>query len=313
MVAVHLLMILASGAASSFARLPMGKTRCVMAASSSARLPRLWPLLADKLSDEIRPLVESTFISALEEKDKMLEIVLENKDKALEEKDKMLEIALKDKVKTLEDKDKALEDKDKMLEIVLEAKDQLLKAKDKALEDQNKQIIDGDIRYVKAMQEIHVIYELRHTFDWLLRSVYPGDSSRPGSMFNKLMDEITDKDTGNFKAVFKDKYNELSLQFKVGQYEPSSVVAVRGCYKELNNNMHGSKKIDLPGSGIACGGASREQQHLHAFIIAIVQMLCAERSYPLDTALQKIFVLDDTYTKRKGVVAGACFTEYPQS
>ena len=186
------------------------------------------------------------------------------------------------------------------------AKDKLLEAKDKLLEEKDIHISDGKIKYLQAMNQFRVVYELRDTFDWLLRSLNPNDSSRPGAMFNKLTEEITDKKTGNLKDEFKDIYNELSRQFEVGQYEPSSLVAVQGCYKELNNNMHGSNTIDIPGrSGISCGGKSRQQQQTHAFIAAVVQKLCAERRYVLDPALQQIFVLDVDYTDVQGVVAGA--------
>ena len=165
---------------------------------------------------------------------------------------------------------------------------------------------------MQAVNQFHVVYELRDTFDWLLRCVYPDDSSRPGAMYNRLMDEIVDQNTGNLKGVFKAKYNELSLHFKVGQFEPSSLVALRGCYEELNNNMHGSDTINIPGrTGISCGGKSRQQQHTHACVVVIAQMLCDEKGFVLPSALQKINVLNDEYADVLGEVVGSCY--YPRT
>jgi hypothetical protein len=134
--------------------------------------------------------------------------------------------------------------------------------------------------------------------------LYPDDLSRLGDIYNRLMGELVDKSTGKLEQRFKDKYNKLSLQFKVGQYEPSSLVALQGCYKEMHNYMHGSNRIDIPErTGLSCGGKSRQQQHKHVFIVAVIQMLCAERGRSLDPTLQNLLVLTEDFGGVHGTVA----------
>jgi hypothetical protein len=157
-----------------------------------------------------------------------------------------------------------------------------------------------------------VVFELRDTFDWLLRTLFPSETSKPGAMYHKLMEELIDERTGKLKGFAKDKYNELSLQFRVGQYEPSSLTGLRGGYQMLNEDMHRSNQVDIPDlTGISCGGKSRQQQHKHAFIVAIIQMLCAGKGRMLDPALQRVAVLKTDFNGVEGTVAGGRFTPLP--
>jgi hypothetical protein len=237
---------------------PPRSTRQGMPPSSRARLPAYWPPLARQIPEGVRLEIETALTETLEQKDNLRESEKEWFEKVLKAKDGELE-------------------RDRQL-----------------LEEKEQRIIDGHVKYLQAVNQFHVVYELRDTFDWLLRCVYPDDSSKPGAMYIKLMDEIADKNTGRLEAVFEDKYNELSLHFKVGRYQPSSLMTLRGCHKELNNNMHGSDTFDVLGrTGISCGGKSRHQQHTHAFFVVTTQLLCEKKGIVLPSALQKINVLNN--------------------
>jgi hypothetical protein len=115
------------------ARVFSGRTRFVMAASSSRNfLPSVWSVLAGKMPDDIRIIVESLFEEKLEYKKELLAL----KDKLLEEKDKWL------------DKNEELL---AMLEVALN---------------------DLKVQRLQELGQYQVVYELRDTFDWLLRSLY---------------------------------------------------------------------------------------------------------------------------------------------
>ena len=205
-----------------------------------------------------------------------------------------------------------------MFNDLLKEKDARLTEKDARLTDKDKMLNEKDLRLV-ALQagldsatdqrlcevaHFKLVYELRDMFDWLLRSLYPTARTRPGAIFNMLIDELLDEGKVNLNAAAKERYNELALQFYVGQYEPSSLQDLRGFYKVLNVNMHSAGLVDVPDSvGLAGGGKTRQQQHSHAFFVATIQALCAERACELDEALREIRVLDIDCKHVDGVVA----------
>ena len=134
-----------------------------------------------------------------------------------------------------------------MFNDLLKEKDARLTEKDARLTDKDKMLNEKDLRLV-ALQagldsatdqrlcevaHFKLVYELRDMFDWLLRSLYPTARTRPGAIFNTLIDELLDEGKVNLNAAAKERYNELALQFHVGQYEPSSLQDLRGLYKVL--------------------------------------------------------------------------------
>jgi hypothetical protein len=310
-------------AARSFA----GRTRCVMATlPPRPSLPPYWSLIASKLPDDIRIMVEAVLEDNYQRlEDKFLakdELIVRMKEevKLINESKNELIVRMKDEVKLInESKDELILAKDELIvrmkdevKLINESKDEVIVAKDELIVQMKDTINEAKAGRLRDLRQYQVVYELRDTFDWLLRCKYPGDLSRPGALFNRLMDDLVDNTTRTLLPAYKKKYNELAAVFKVGQYEASSFTAIKGAYKELNNNMHGSNLIDIPDrAGIACGGKSRQQQQMHAFIIAAIQRKCADEGLPLDPALQTILVLKTDFSDVEGTVTGGRYTPLP--
>ena len=204
------------------ARSTAGRTRCVMATlPPRPSLPPAWSFIASKLPDDIRAVLED-MVKQMEDK---VTLINEFNDKLIAAKDKTI-VQLQHE---LEDKD---ESNDKLIaakdEVIIAKNERIVKMehdaqeinefKDKWIVKMEHEVREAEARRLKDLGHYQVVYELRDTFDWLLRCAYPGNLSRPGALFNQLMDELVDKTTGTLVPAYKKKYNELAAEFKVGQY-----------------------------------------------------------------------------------------------
>ena len=100
--------------------------------------------LALRENDEALREKDKTLQTVLREKDEALQTALREKDEALREKDEALQMALREKDEALRENDKALREKDEALQMALREKDEALRENDKALKENDKVLREKD-------------------------------------------------------------------------------------------------------------------------------------------------------------------------
>jgi hypothetical protein len=222
-------------------------------------LAPLTPLVEAPLLRTIRRAVEyliETKVSALADKDKVLAVVLADKDKVLADKDKVL--ADKDKVLAvvLADKDKVLADKDKVLAVMLADKDKALADKDKALADKDKMlelVVDNNTLMINAkaiqLASFKAQYEPRIMLDILrtgLESAQLLDGAQSRAKWQVLVRDVLH----NGKLT---KAAEADLKDLDGLKDLPTVVSDLGSLANRLSSAHHKGATDFGGTGWRLG------------------------------------------------------------
>jgi hypothetical protein len=218
----------------------------------------------------------------------------------------------------LEANAKLLEANAKLLEVKDEANAKLLEVNDKLLEEVYKRLADKEAevertnqRRIEDLSKYQVVFELRGTFDFMLRMMYPKRNVSPGQLYKLLYElDLTvaaeGKDVGANRKLTRlaaETYADLETSFCKGPFQASFLEDVRNLYQTLNNRMHSSPNVHIADrKGLACGGTSRDEMFLHAFVVACCHKLCVQKNIPLEPELQRIMVLNEDYTQVHGVV-----------
>ncbi|KAG8467370.1 hypothetical protein KFE25_000686 [Diacronema lutheri] len=178
------------------ARSTAGRTRCVMATlPPRPSLPPAWSFIASKLPDDIRAVLEDMVkqmedkVMQMEDKVKLINEFNEGMVKQMEDKVRLINESNVGMVKQMEDKVKLInESNDKLIaakdEVIIAKNERIVKMehdaqeinefKDKWIVKMEHEVREAEARRLKDLGHYQVVYELRDTFDWLLRCAYPG-------------------------------------------------------------------------------------------------------------------------------------------
>ncbi|KAG8467385.1 hypothetical protein KFE25_000701 [Diacronema lutheri] len=149
------------------ARSTAGRTRCVMATlPPRPSLPPAWSFIASKLPDDIRAVLED-MVKQMEDK---VTLINEFNDKLIAAKDEVI-IAKNETIVQLQHE---LKDKAKSNDKLVMAKENLIADKNERIVNMEHKVREAEARRLKDLGHYQVVYELRDTFDWLLRCAYPG-------------------------------------------------------------------------------------------------------------------------------------------